>query len=310
MGRLTTTSSALAELDSASAWLNSEPLTADGLRGRVVAVQFCTYSCVNWIRTLPYVRAWASAYRDRGLVVVGAHAPEFAFERELAGVRRSIEEMEVEHPIVLDNDYAIWRAFGNRYWPALYLLDGEGRLQFEHFGEGAYTETETAIRELLNAEGEPVHVAAGGIEAAADWETLRSPETYLGYARAERRVGEADGVEGLVLNQWTLTGEWTIEAEPAVLDAAPGSVAYRFQARDLNLVLAPPSSGEEVRFTVLLDGQPPGEAHGIDVDERGRGSVTEPRLYQLVRQPGAVGERTFEIEFQDPGVHAYVFTFG
>jgi Thioredoxin like C-terminal domain len=299
--------SALSELDGATEWLNSEPLTATGLRGSVVAVQFCTYSCINWIRTLPYVRAWVSAYRDRGLVVVGAHTPEFAFERELDGVRRAMEEMRVEHPIVLDNEYAIWSAFANRYWPALYLVDGEGRLRYEHFGEGAYSETEAAIRQLLSADGEPVRVEATGIEAAADWDTLQSPETYVGHARGERRAG--DGAEELGLNQWALAGQWTVEEEAAALEAGAGSIAYRFQARDLNLVLTP-NPGAEVRFTVLLDGQPPGDAHGIDVDELGRGTVSEPRLYQLVRQPGAVSDRTFEITFLDPGVRAHVFTFG
>jgi len=273
-----------------------------------VAVQFCTYSCVNWIRTLPYVRAWVSAYGDRGLVVVGAHAPEFAFERELEGVRRAMGEMGVEHPIVLDNEYAIWRAFDNHYWPALYLVDGDGGLRYEHFGEGAYGETEAAIRQLLGAEGEPVRVEATGIEAAADWDTLGSPETYLGAARGEGRGGE--GAEGLALNEWALDGKWTVEEEAAVLDAAAGSIAYRFQARDVNLVLTPTTPGADVRFTVLLDGQPPGDAHGIDVNPLGVGTVSEPRLYQLVRQPGAVSEHTFEITFLDPGVRAYVFTFG
>jgi Thioredoxin like C-terminal domain len=300
--------SALSELDGATEWLNSEPLTAAGLRGKVVAVQFCTYSCINWIRTLPYVRAWVSAYRDRGLVVVGAHAPEFTFERELEGVRRAMEQLRIEHPIVLDNEYAIWRSFGNRYWPALYLVDGEGRLRFHHFGEGAYSETEAAIRELLSADGEAVRVEATGIEAAADWDSLRTPETYIGYARGDRRA--ADGAPGLVLNQWALAGEWTVEEEAAVLEAAAGSIACRFEARDLNLVLTPATPGGEVHFTVLLDGQPPGDAHGIDVDALGAGTVSEPRLYQLVRQSGAVSEHTFEITFLDPGVRAYVFTFG
>ena len=308
MGSGALTSSALSELDGATEWLNSEPLTAGGLRGKVVAVQFCTYSCINWIRTLPYVRAWVRAYRDRGLVVVGAHAPEFAFERELEGVRRAMEQMGVEYPIVLDNGYAIWRSFSNRYWPALYLVDGEGRLGYRHFGEGAYSETEAAIRELLGADGESVRVEATGVEAAADWDTLRSPETYVGYAQGERRAG--DGAEQLALNQWALTGEWTSEAQSAVLEGGAGSIAYRFQARDLNLVLTPATPGGEVRFTVLLDGKPPGDAHGIDVDAAGSGTVSEPRLYQLVRQPGVVTERTFEITFLDPGVRAYVFTFG
>jgi hypothetical protein len=300
--------SVLFELDGATEWLNSEPLSATGLHGNVVAVQFCTYSCINWIRTLPYVRAWASTYRDRGLVVVGAHAPEFAFERELEGVRRALEAMRVEHPIVLDNEYAIWRSFSNRYWPALYVIDGEGHLRYHHFGEGAYRDTEAAIRQLLGADGEPVRVEATGIEAAADWDTLASPETYIGYARSERRAG--DGAEGLALNQWALAGRWTVAGESAELEAAGGSIAYRFRARDLNLVLTPATRAGEVRFTVLLNGQPPGDAHGIDVDALGHGTVSEPRLYQLVRQPGVVSERTFEITFLDPGVRAYVFTFG
>ena len=299
--------SALSELDNATEWLNSDPLTAAGLQGKVVAVQFCTYSCINWIRTLPYVRAWASAYRDLGLVVVGAHAPEFAFERELEGVRRALDAMGVVHPIVLDNDYAIWRSFNNQYWPALYLVDGEGLVRYDHFGEGAYEQTEAAIRGLLSADGQPVRVEATGIEAAADWNTLRSPETYVGYLRGERR---ADHTDDLALNQWAAAGEWSVEGESAVLEAAPGSISYRFEARDLNLVLTPPASRADVRFSVLLDGEPPQDAHGIDVDEQGAGSVTEPKLYQLVREPDTVRERTFQITFHDPGVRAYVFTFG
>ena len=296
----------LSALDDATEWLNSEPLTAAALEGKVVAVQFGTYSCINWIRTLPYVRAWARAYGDDGLVIVGAQTPEFAFEHDIEGVRRSIAQMGLEHPIVLDNDYAIWRSLDNHYWPALYLLDGDGRLRYEHFGEGAYTETEEAIRELLGAEGERVRVEATGVEAAADWESLRSPETYLGYAQVERRV--RDGAEELLLNHWALSGAWTDQEEAAELESAPGSIAYRFQARDLNLVLTP--AGADVPFTVLLDGQPPGDAHGLDIDAQGVGTVSEPRLYQLVRQPGAVRERTFEITLHEPGVRAHVFTFG
>jgi hypothetical protein len=295
--------SALFELDRATEWLNSEPLTAGGLRGSVVAVQFCTYSCINWIRTLPYVRAWASAYRDRGLVVVGAHAPEFAFEREIEGVRRAMAEMGVEHPIVLDNEYAIWRSFDNHYWPALYLVAGDGRVRYQHFGEGAYDETEAAIRQLVSADNEPVDVEAAGIEAAADWDTLATPETYVGSARGGRPAGSG----GLALNQWTLAGRWAVEEESARLEDAGGSISFRFEARDLNLVLTPEA---QVAFTVLLDGQPPADAHGLDVDELGHGTVSEPRLYQLVRQPGAVRERTFQITFDEPGVRAYVFTFG
>jgi Thioredoxin like C-terminal domain len=299
--------SALGELDRSTEWLNSEPLTAAALRGKVVAVQFCTYSCINWIRTLPYVRAWASAYRDDGLVVVGAHAPEFAFEHEIEGVRRAMAAMGVEHPIVLDNEYAIWTAFGNRYWPALYLLDGRGSLRHRHFGEGAYAETEEAIRRLLETEREPVRVQAAGIEAAADWESLRSGETYVGDARGERRVD--GGADALALDGWALAGEWTVEDEYAELREPGGSIAYRFQARDVNLVLTPPP-GAQVSYAVRLDGGPPGEAHGLDVGEDGAGTVTEPRLHQLVRQPGAVSQRTIQVTFPEPGVRAYVFTFG
>jgi thiol-disulfide isomerase/thioredoxin len=298
----------LASLDGATEWINSEPLTAAGLRGKVVAVQFCTYSCINWIRTIPYVRAWADRYRDRGLVVVGAHAPEFTFEQEIEGVRRSLRAMGVEYPVVLDNEYAIWQAFDNHYWPALYLVDGEGRVRYDHFGEGAYEETEDAIQEQLGVDGEPAQVEASGIEAAADWETLGSPETYVGYGRGERRAD--DGTDALGLNQWALAGDWKVGDESALLETGGGSIRYRFEARDLNLVLTPPAPGAAVRFAVQLDGEPPGEDRGADVDEAGSGAVDEPRLYQLVRQSGAVGERTFEITFQDPGVRAYVFTFG
>ena len=300
--------SALSGLDGATDWINSEPLTAERLRGSVVAVQFCTYSCVNWIRTIPYVRAWASAYHDDGFVVVGAHAPEFAFEREIEGIRRAMAAMGVEYPIVLDNDYAIWQSFSNQYWPALYLVDGEGRLRYRHFGEGAYDETEDAIRQLVSAGREPVQVEATGVAAAADWDTLRSPETYVGSTRGERRA--ADGTEDPSLNQWAFDGQWKVEGESALLEAAGGSISYRFAARDVNLVLTPPASGEQVRFTVTLDGEPPGAAHGIDVGEQGDGAVDAPRMYQLARQPGDVRERTFKITFLDPGVRAYVFTFG
>ena len=294
----------LAALDGAPTWLNSEPLTAESLRGRVVAVDFWTYSCVNWLRTLPYVSAWAERYRDRGLVVVGVHAPEFGFEHDLDNVRHAVAELGVGYPVVIDNDFAIWRAFGNRYWPALYLVDGDGRVRFHHFGEGAYEEIERAIQELLDVDEPTVDVDAGGLAEAADWDTLGSPETYVGYARGERR---ADAPE-LALNQWALAGEWSVSEESAELDAAPGSIAYRFEARDLNLVLAPTDGA--VRFEVRLDGGPPGDAHGLDVDADGQGVVDEPRMYQLVRQPGGAAERTFEVTFDDPGVRAYVFTFG
>jgi hypothetical protein len=300
--------SGLPAIDDATEWVNSEPLTAAGLEGKVVAVQFGTYSCINWIRTIPYVRAWASAYRDRGLVVIGVQTPEFAFEREIEGVRRALAAMEVQYPIVLDNEYAIWNAFANRYWPALYIADGDARLQYEHFGEGAYGESEDAIRDLLHADGDRVDVAATGVEAAADGDALRSPETYVGFAQAERRA--ADNAQRLALNEWALSGQWSVHEQAAELEAAGGAIAYRFQARDVNLVLTPPPAGGDAVFTVRVDGEPPGEAHGIDVDPEGEGVVTAPRLYQLVREPGAVRERTLAVSFRDPGVRAYVFTFG
>ena len=300
--------SALAALDKAPVWLNSDPLTAEGLRGRVVVVDIWTYSCVNWLRTLPYVSAWDDRYRDRGLVVVGVHAPEFGFEHDLDNVRRATGELGVRYPVVIDNDFAIWRSLDNHYWPALYLVDGDGQVRFNHFGEGAYEEIERAIQQQLGVDEEPVRVDADGFAEAADWDTLGSPETYLGLNRGERR---GDGsVDGLALNQWSLSGDWSVGAEAAELQAAGGSLAYRFQARDVNLVLAPPASGEPVRFTVELDGQPPGDAHGVDVDDSGDGTVAEPRMYQLTRQREAGAERAFEITFADPGVRAYVFTFG
>ncbi len=304
---MSSTAGALAALDHAPVWLNSEPLTAAALRGRVVLVDFWTYSCVNWLRTLPYVRAWAERYRDRGLVVVGAHAPEFGFEHDLDNVRRAIADLEVGYPVVIDNDFSIWRAFDNHYWPAVYLVDGEGRVRFQHFGEEAYAETERAIQGLLGIDEEVVHVNADGLAAAADWDHLKSPETYVGSARGEGRSDHR--ADALTLNQWALAGEWTVDDEFAVLDEAPGSIAYRFEGRDLNLVLTPPHSGAPARFTVRLDGQPPGDDRGVDVDEDGEGGIVEPRMYQLTRQ-SRVRQRTFEITFRDPGAAAYVFTFG
>jgi thiol-disulfide isomerase/thioredoxin len=308
MGRLTAQPQALGALDRAPVWLNSDPLTADGLRGRVVLVDIWTYSCINWLRTLPYVRAWDERYRDGGLVVVGVHSPEFGFERELDNVRRAAGDLGVRYPVVIDNDFAIWRSLDNRYWPAIYLVDRDGEVRFRHFGEGSYEEIERAIQELLGVEEGIVSVDSGGLAEAADWDTLNSPETYLGHARSERRNnGSADR---LVLNQWALAGNWSVGDEAAVLEAAGGSIAYSFEARDLNLVLAPPASGAPVRFAVKLDGQPLGNAHGVDADESGQGAVDEPRMYQLVRQRGGVAQRDFEITFLDPGVRAYVFTFG
>lgn len=298
----------LSALDRAAVWLNSEPLTADALRGRVVLIDFWTYSCVNWLRTLPYVMAWHERYTGDGLVVVGAHAPEFGFEHDLDNVRRAARELGVGHAVVIDNDFAIWRSFENHYWPAVYLVDRDGRVRFHHFGEGAYEETERAVQQVLGVDREIARVDAAGLAEAADRDTLRSPETYVGRARAERRSDR--DADGLALNHWGLAGDWAVSAEAAVLEAAPGSIAYRFQARDLNLVLAPPASGAPVRFAVRLDGQPPEDAHGVDVDASGEGAVSEPRMYQLVRQRGPVSERLFELTFLDAGVRAYVFTFG
>jgi thiol-disulfide isomerase/thioredoxin len=298
----------LRAFDRASGWINSERLTAEGLRGRVVLVDFWTYSCVNWLRTLPYLLAWDASYRERGFVLVGVHAPEFEFEHDLNNVERAARELGVAYPVVLDNDFAIWRSLQNHYWPAVYLVDRGGRISFHHFGEGAYEETEQAIQQLLGIQEVTVRVHADGLAEAADSDRLRSPETYLGAARGERR--SVPRRNGLALNQWALAGAWTVGSEAAVLDAGGGSAAYRFQARDLNLVLAPPAPGATVRFTVRLDGEPPGEAHGLDLDASGQGTVSDPRMYQLVRQHGAIAERDFEITFADPGVRCYVFTFG
>ncbi len=307
MSTVSPTRSALSAIDKASAWLNSEPLTADGLRGRVVLVDFWTYSCVNWLRTLPYLRAWHERYRDRGLTLIGAHAPEFGFEHDLENVRRASRELGVSYPVVIDNEFAIWRAFENHYWPALYLLDGAGESRFEHFGEGNYEETERAIQGLLGIEEPPAQVDAGGLAEAADLDALGSPETYLGSDRGERRSGPS--ADALPLNRWALHGTWSIGGEYAELSAAPGSVSFRFLARDANLVLAPPADGATARISVRLDGVPPGDAHGLDVDRNGEGTISEPRMYQLIRQP-AVSPRELEVTFLDAGIRAYVFTFG
>ena len=291
--------------DGAAGWLNSEPLTPDGLRGKVVLVDFWTYTCINWLRTLGYVRAWAEKYKDQGLVVIGVHTPEFPFERDIDNVRWAAEEMRVEYPIALDPDYAVWRAFSNHYWPAVYIADAEGRIQYHHFGEGAYDESERVIQRLLGIEDGLVSVADEGFEAQADWSNLESPETYLGDEQAQN---QAPADAPLELNQWSLSGDWDVESRAAVLNGDEGGIAFRFHARDVNLVLRSP--GAPVPFRVLVDGEPPGEAHGVDVDERGQGTVVEPRLYQLIREPGSITDRTIEITFLAPGVEGYVFTFG
>jgi thiol-disulfide isomerase/thioredoxin len=292
-------------LGGATAWLNSEPLDPAGLRGRVVLVDFWTLTCINWLRTEPYVRAWSRAYRDDGLVVIGVHTPEFSFEHDIDLVRQAIGARAIDYPVALDNDYEVWDAFANQYWPALYFVDAEGIIRDEHFGEGRYEQSERSIQRLLGVERELVNVKGLGVEAEADWDHLRTPETYLGSGRGERSASAED----LRLNQWALTGEWTIGRESVALDEAGGSIAYRFHARDAHIVLSA-GAREPIAFRVLLDGEAPGPSHGVDVDEDGNGVLRDGRLYQLVRQPDAVGERTLQITFLEPGAEAYVFTFG
>ncbi len=310
----------------ATGWLNSPPLTPASLRGNVVVVNFCTYTCINWLRQLPYVRAWAGKYAGHGLVVIGVHTPEFDFEHDAGNVRRAVQEMHVGYPVAIDNEYEIWRAFDNHYWPALYFADAQGRIRHHYFGEGEYQQSEMIIQQLLSEAGagdtsrEPVSPDARGIEVAADWASLRSPENYTGYARTENFASPGGMIRdrphvyaappGLRLNHWALSGNWTAGAQVTTLNTGGGQIACRFHARDLHLVMGPAAAGAQVRFRVLLDGQSPGAAHGTDADGQGHGTVAEPRLYQIIRQPGPVTERTFEITFLDPGVQACVFTFG
>jgi thiol-disulfide isomerase/thioredoxin len=312
--------------DGATGWLNSPPLTVAGLRGKVVLVDFWTYTCINWLRTLGYVRAWAKKYEDQGLVVVGVHTPEFPFERDIDNVRWAAQDMSVEYPVALDSDYAVWRAFANRYWPAVYIADAEGRIRHHQFGEGGYEECERVVQRLLHEAGRDgigddlVSVAPEGFEAQADWATLESPETYLGYEQAQNFAspGGADfdqprtyvAPDPLKLNHWALAGDWTIERRASVLHQTEGRIAFRFHARDVHLVMGPSARGTSVPFRVLVDGEPPGDAHGLDVDEHGDGTVARQRLYQLIRERGSITDRTFEITFLAPGVEAYVFTFG
>jgi thiol-disulfide isomerase/thioredoxin len=317
----------LAALARATAWLNSAPLTAADLQGKVVLVDFWTYTCINWLRTLPYVRAWASRYKEEGLVVIGVHTPEFTFEENVDNVRRAAKERGVTYPIAVDNDRAIWQGFGNHYWPALYFIDAAGKVRDHHFGEGNYEGSEMRIRQLLAAAGTggrkdrpAVTLEAHGPEVGADWGSLKTPETYVGHHRAENFASPGGAVvntqhlytvrPGLRLNQWALSGEWTVKAQAAVLNSTRGRIAYRFHARDLHLVMGPATRRGAVPFRVLIDGQPPGAGHGSDVDEQGNGTVTEQRLYQLIRQSGPISDRQFEIEFLDSGVEAFAFTFG
>ena len=306
-------------LDGATGWLNSEPLGPAELRGHVVLVNFWTLTCINWLRQEPYVRAWSQAYRDDGLVVIGVHTPEFSFEHELDLVRQATKERGIDYPVALANDYGIWSAFDNNYWPALYFVDAEGIIRDQQFGEGRYEQSERVIQDLLGVERELVLVEGLGVEAEADWDNLRTPETYLGYGRGER-FASPDGAaanaarvyelpERLRFNHWALAGAWTIGRENVVLDEAGGSIAFRFDARDAHLVLSP-GAHNPIPFRVLLDGEPPGPSHGVDVDEDGNGVLRDGRLYQLVREHDAVRERTLEIAFLEPGVEAYAFTFG
>ena len=313
-------------MEGATGWLNSPPLTPDALRGKVVAVDFCTYTCINWLRTLPYVRAWSEKYADQGLVVVGVHTPEFSFEHDTENARRALAEMHVEFPIALDSDYALWNAFTNHYWPALYLIDADGKIRHHRFGEGDYERSEKMIQQLLadagaeHADREIVDVVGTGPEAPADWEHLESPESYLGFQQAQS-FASPGGIaaersrvyqvpDRLALNEWALSGEWTIGPESAVSRAPNARIAFRFHARDVHLVMGPADPGSAIGFRVFVDGRPTTEAHGSDVGADGTGKVDFPRMYQLVRQRGSIESRLFEIEFEAPGGEAFCFTFG
>jgi len=316
----------VAAIANAPEWLNSPRLSASSLAGKVVLVDFWTYTCINWLRTLPYVRAWAEKYKDQGLVVIGVHAPEFEFEKNLNNVRWAVKDMRVNYPVAVDNDHVIWRAFRNQAWPALYFVDAQGRVRHHYFGEGAYEQSEMILQELLREAGatgvsrEPVKVDARGADAAADWGNLKSQENYVGYERTENFASPGGAVldkprmyeppKGLRLNEWALSGDWTVKKNASALNKTGGSITYRFHARDLHLVMGPAVPGTSVKFRVLIDGQPPGAAHGVDVDESGNGTVAEQRMYQLIRQQNPIADRQFEIEFLGPGVEAFSFTFG
>jgi cytochrome c biogenesis protein CcdA/thiol-disulfide isomerase/thioredoxin len=312
-------------LSGATAWLNSPPLTSESLKGKVVLIDFWTYSCINCLRTIPYIKAWAEKYKDHGLVVIGVHTPEFAFERDVDNVRRAVSDLKIGYPVAIDNDYKVWRAFDNEYWPAHYFIDAEGRTRYHHFGEGDYDGSERVIQRLLAEAGNGgvpqslVSVAASGAEAAPSEGDDKSPETYIGYNRADNFVSPGGIVEDEnhlydsadpKLNQWSLSGDWLVSGERATLTSDNGKIIYRFHARDLHLVLGPTADGKPIQFRVTIDGQAPGEDHGADTDADGHGVVNGQRLYQLIRQSGAIKDRTFEIQFLDPGVHAYAFTFG
>jgi thiol-disulfide isomerase/thioredoxin len=316
----------LPSFEGATGWLNSKPLTPQGLRGRVVLVDFWTYTCINWLRTLPYVRAWDAKYRDLGLTVIGVHTPEFGFEHDVDNIVAQSRTFGVEYPIAIDSDYGVWQAFANHFWPALYIADADGRIRYHHFGEGEYAMAEMVVQQLLleaGADGvdpDLVSVDPQGFEVAADWRTLRSPETYLAYGRSAGFASPESArydvahtypnPDRLLLNEWAPSGTWTLAQHAAVANEAGARIAFQFQARDVNLVMGPAARGTSVPFRVLLDGRAPGGAHGFDVDGQGNGTLADQRLHQLIRQQGSVGERRFEIEFLGAGAEAYCFTFG
>ncbi|MBV9206162.1 MAG: redoxin domain-containing protein [Actinobacteria bacterium] len=316
----------LPSFNGATGWLNSPPLTLDGLRRKVVLTSFWTYTCINWLRQLPYLRAWAARYSGHGLVVIGVHTPEFGFEHDVENVRQAVQDRRIEYPVATDNDYGIWTAFGNHYWPALYFADAQGQIRHHHFGEGEYQQSEMVIQQLLADAGsggtwpEPAAVEAHGAEAPADWATLRSPENYTGYERTENFASPGGAVPGqphaytapaqLRRNQWALIGNWTMDEQAATLNQPGGRITCRFHARDLNLVMGPAAPGASIPFRVLIDGQPPDAANGADTDGYGHGTATGQRLYQLIRQGGPITDRTFEISFPEPGIQAFAFTFG
>ncbi len=316
----------LPPFDGATEWLKSPPLTMGDLSGKIVLVNFWTYTCINWLRQLPYVRAWAEKYADHRLAVIGVHTPEFGFEHDVANVKRAVRDMRIDYPVAVDNDYAVWGAFANHYWPALYFADTQGRIRHHYYGEGEYRQSEMVIQQLLAEGGTTDHdheltpVDAIGIEAPADWASLRSPENYTGYERTANFASPGGAIPGkphlyhapdtLRLNQWALSGDWTMDEQAATLNSAGGQITCRFHARDLHLVMGPATPGDLVRFRARIDGQPPSAAHGADTDETGNGTVAEQRLHQVIRQPGPVIERTFEITFPDPGAQVYAFTFG
>lgn len=310
----------------ATRWFNSTPLTLEGLRGKVVLIDFWTYSCINWRRALPWTREWAAKYKDQGLVVVGVHTPEFSFEKKEENVSKAVKEMDIDYPVAMDNNYNIWNSFQNQFWPALYLVDAKGKLRYQKFGEGDYTEAELQIQKLLkeatgkNITAAPAMLQPGGYEAQPDWKSLASPETYVSYYRA-RGFSSPGGIvrdaetlyslpRKLQLNQWALSGKWDVGEERLFLGKGTGKIVYRFHARDLHLVMGPPAAGTSVKFRVLIDGRPPGISHGLDTDDNGNGTVTDQSMYHLIRQQGPIVDHEFQIEFLSPGVEVYVFTFG